>query len=244
MENSDGWSVHSLEVNTGISSDPQQKQGVDYEPDTQTKTIQGTPEPGKGPPPRTPIEFRIQQLHNRRFLLLKMQHLRKKAEDNSGTEEMTGEDSDQVCELEAIQKELEELLLKKEELDKQGKSSTLSQANVWPAFYKTETPHGGIYMLPPPEGSTLRPEGPTGPIVPVDSLDHTPAVIQCPSCKEVVFTQTHSKVGEAVWMVCCLCSMLGCVAGCCLIPFFMSQLREVHHQCPQCQAHIHTQQPF
>lgn len=39
---------------------------------------------------------------------------------------MTGEDSDEVCELEAIQRELEELLRKKE-LEKQEKSYTFSK---------------------------------------------------------------------------------------------------------------------
>ena len=33
-------------------------------------------------------------------------------------------------------------------------------------------------------------------------------------------------------------------AGCCLIPFFMDQLRDVHHQCPNCKEHIHTFQPL
>lgn len=35
-----------------------------------------------------------------------------------------------------------------------------------------------------------------------------------------------------------------CVAGCCLIPFFIDHLKSVQHQCPQCQAHIHTYRPF
>lgn len=39
---------------------------------------------------------------------------------------VTSEDSDEQCELQTIQKELEELLVKKEELEKQDKSSELS----------------------------------------------------------------------------------------------------------------------
>lgn len=35
-----------------------------------------------------------------------------------------------------------------------------------------------------------------------------------------------------------------CVAGCCLIPFFTDYVKDVHHQCPRCQTHIHTYQPF
>ena len=35
----------------------------------------------------------------------------------------------------------------------------------------------------------------------------------------------------------------GCM-GCCIIPFFMDQLRDVHHWCPNCQDHIRTFQPL
>lgn len=136
---------------------------------------------------------------------------------------VTCEDSDDMCELEAIQKELEELMVKKEELENKGMSSNLranrgtfplkafssffllkslkfslhywqiclnatsvtqwilwktdfnigvlfnafilqhwrtcltclcfksGQEDAHPAFYKSETPLGGIYTLPPPQ---------------------------------------------------------------------------------------------
>ncbi|TDG98202.1 hypothetical protein EPR50_G00216610 [Perca flavescens] len=196
----------------------------------------------------------MKQLQNRRFLLLKMQRFKKKPEDNGvgTTEEMSCENSDQLCELEAIQKELEELLVKKEQFAR-FKSG---QQDARPPFYKSEIPRGGIYMLPPPlqelEAATLErkvktkpvSEKPTGPVVPVESLVGTPAVTKCPSCEEIVFTETSCRVGEATWILCYLCSIMGCVAGCCLIPFFMSRLKDVHHQCPHCQAKIHTYQPF
>lgn len=74
----------SLRMNTGDSLDPEQEQQDNSEPDTQPESNQGTPEPRNSPPPPAFIEFRIQQLHNRRLLLLKMRHLRKTAEDNGG----------------------------------------------------------------------------------------------------------------------------------------------------------------
>ncbi|TNN48838.1 hypothetical protein EYF80_040962 [Liparis tanakae] len=69
------------------------------------------------PPPRAHMEFRIKELHNRHFLLQKMQRFRKKVEENGTAEGMTCED--QRCELEAIQEELEELLRRKEEMEAQ-----------------------------------------------------------------------------------------------------------------------------
>nr|XP_046234066.1 lipopolysaccharide-induced tumor necrosis factor-alpha factor homolog [Scatophagus argus] len=195
------------------------------------------------------IKLRIEQLCSRRFVLLKMKCFRKKAEDKSGrnTQELISEDSDEVCELDTIQKELEELLAKKEQLEKQGNSSDLSQPDV-PPTYKTETPNGGIYLLPLPHGTRelmapeqrVQTEATTGQVVPVDSLDQTPAVTQCPSCQQVVFTETRSTLSQAMWMLCCLSAMMGCVAGCCLLPFLKASLRDVQHRCPQCQAHIHT----
>ncbi|XP_078019806.1 uncharacterized protein LOC144459470 [Epinephelus lanceolatus] len=250
--------TQSIELNTGVGLDQEQEQHYS-EPYTQPEFNQWTFEPGSGPPVQA-IEFRIKQLHNRRVLLLKMQRLGKKAGDSGveSTEEMTCEDSDRLCELEAIQRELEELMVKKEEVEKKGKHSKLraneGQQDAGSSLYKTETPRGGIYILPPPQQEDrtaekrvkARPvtETPTGPVVPVDSLGWTPAVTKCPFCEEVVLTETSSRVGEAAWMSCCLCTLAGCVAGCCLIPFFTRRTKNVHHQCPRCQENIHIQQPF
>lgn len=58
------------------------------------------------------------------------------------------EDSGQLCELEAVQKELDELLVSRE-LEKHRLKS--GQQAPSPALYKTETPRGGVYTLPPPQ---------------------------------------------------------------------------------------------
>ncbi|XP_074476736.1 uncharacterized protein LOC141758868 isoform X2 [Sebastes fasciatus] len=234
-------------MNTGVSLYPEQEQRDDSEPGTQDESNWETPEQ----------KFRIQQLHNRRFLLLKMKHFKKKAEDNGvwTTEEMTCEDSDQLCELEAIQKELDELLAKKELLEKKGNRSELRANEGQQDAYNSETPRGGIYTLPPAqltqediplEGRVkTKPvaERPTDPVVP-GNLGRTPAVTKCPSCEEVIITETRSRVGEASWMLCFLCTLTGCVAGCCLIPFCVKRMRNVHHRCPRCQANVHTHRPF
>ncbi|XP_013883789.1 cell death-inducing p53-target protein 1 [Austrofundulus limnaeus] len=81
-------------------------------------------------------------------------------------------------------------------------------------------------------------------LVEVEALGRTSEVTKCPSCEEVVVTETHSTRGGAVWIMCFMCTFMGCVAGCCLIPFFMKRLRNTHHHCPQCQAIIHTHHPL
>lgn len=80
-------------LNREVSLEPEQEQQDESEPDTQPESNQGTPEPTNSPPSHTAIEFRIQQLQNRRFLLLKMQQFRTKAENSSGK---TTEESESV----------------------------------------------------------------------------------------------------------------------------------------------------
>lgn len=76
------WPTQSMKLTTG--QDPEQEQQDDSGPDIQPGSNQGTPEPENAPPQKDPIEFRMQQLQNRRFFLLKMHHFRKKtAEDDS-----------------------------------------------------------------------------------------------------------------------------------------------------------------
>eukprot|EP00064_Thunnus_orientalis_P023040 superscaffoldBa00008336_g23266 len=135
MENQDQDSLllgsisqsQTTDSDTTVSSEPEQEQKDGTEPNSQAESNEETPEPRCKASPLALIEFRIAQLLNRRFLLQKTQHLMKKAENNSDstTEEMTCEDSDKLCELEAIQKELEELMVKKEMLQKKGKGTSL-----------------------------------------------------------------------------------------------------------------------
>uniref|UniRef100_A0A665TIY9 LITAF domain-containing protein n=1 Tax=Echeneis naucrates TaxID=173247 RepID=A0A665TIY9_ECHNA len=73
----------------------------------------------------------------------------------------------------------------------------------------------------------------------VDRLVGKSAVVQCPSCEEVVQTVTCRTVGETTWILCCLC-----VSGCCLIPFFSDKMKDVQHHCPRCQALISTHHPL
>ncbi|XP_078146993.1 uncharacterized protein LOC144542980 [Centroberyx gerrardi] len=241
------------------SSEPAEEQQNSTEDESlSSEPGQETPEAGRGLTSLALIELRRQQLHNRHVILLKMQQFWKKSGEHSGRakEEGSSEDADQPCELEAIQRELEELRVKEEELQQQEGSADLRPEDTHSPSYTIDhvTPYGGIYLLPPPQAaeeeltSELEPkpqtepeqEKPTGPLTPVDSLTLTPAIARCPSCFEVVTTETHSKVGGTMWILCCISSMLGCVAGCCLIPFFIDSLRDVHHRCPRCHSHMHT----
>ncbi|CAL8283882.1 unnamed protein product [Merluccius merluccius] len=81
------------------------------------------------------------------------------------------------------------------------------------------------------------PELPTPPVT-VDDIGVDPALTQCPSCGEIVTTKTVKKIGDAVWLLCFLSSVFGCVGGCCLIPFCLDRLKDIHHACPNCKKKI------
>ncbi|XP_030610629.1 uncharacterized protein LOC115798077 [Archocentrus centrarchus] len=256
---------------TGETPEPEQEQQDESEPDPQPESNQETSETRSGPPPLAAIEFRIQQLQNRRFFLQKMQNFTKKSNRKSdhNPEQTNSEDDDgSEDELEIVQKELDELLVKKEELEKECESSTPTENGGHHAghtFYKNETPYGGIYTLPPaqvpeedvPQEQNVETEEPVeivesepavetlrDLIVPVNSLTKEAALTRCPSCEQIMITQTQKRVGETAWLACCMCSMIGCVAGCCLIPFYMNRFKDIRHQCSHCQSTVHTFHPF
>ncbi|CAK6961684.1 uncharacterized protein LOC121886836 [Scomber scombrus] len=117
--------VHSIRSN--VCSEPEEEKKDESEPNSKPESNQNTTEAKCNPSSLALIEFRIEQLYNRHLLLVKMQPLVKKSEDQNGntTKKMTHEDSDELSEIETIQKELEELLEKKEMLEKQGNSTSM-----------------------------------------------------------------------------------------------------------------------
>ncbi|KAI3365555.1 hypothetical protein L3Q82_010637 [Scortum barcoo] len=109
---------------------------------------------------------------------------------------VTGEDSDTLCELEAIEKELEELIARKEQLEKLG------QSDECPTFYQTETPYGGIYMLPPPqlnqEDGPPEQEVKTGPETPESPA--VPVRLESVRCLYSIFYCSIVGILQMVWM--------------------------------------------
>ncbi|XP_041642334.1 lipopolysaccharide-induced tumor necrosis factor-alpha factor homolog [Cheilinus undulatus] len=71
-------------------------------------------------------------------------------------------------------------------------------------------------------------------------LGDVPAVVRCPHCHHIVTTKVTYHPGKAAWCTCLLLSLMGLVCGCCLIPFMVHSLQDVHHSCPHCERHLHT----
>ncbi|NXU58449.1 LITAF factor, partial [Turnix velox] len=60
--------------------------------------------------------------------------------------------------------------------------------------------------------------------------------MSCPSCNQTIMTRLSYDSGALTWLCCGGLCLLGCVAGCCLIPFCTDSLKDVCHTCPKCGA--------
>ncbi|KAK2533384.1 hypothetical protein Q9233_004598 [Columba guinea] len=63
-----------------------------------------------------------------------------------------------------------------------------------------------------------------------------PVQMRCPSCNQMIVTRLSYDSGALTWLSCGGLFLLGCVAGCCLIPFCIDALKDVDHTCPNCSA--------
>lgn len=68
-----------------------------------------------------------------------------------------------------------------------------------------------------------------------------PANCVCMKCQQNIITQTEYETGGATWILFGIICLLGGWVFClCLIPFCINDLKDVHHKCPNCKAHIAT----
>ncbi|XP_037331532.2 uncharacterized protein LOC119220036 [Pungitius pungitius] len=77
-------------------------------------------------------------------------------------------------------------------------------------------------------------------ILDVEKLPHHPCRTQCPECKQFILSETSHSVSSVTWLVCFMAAMVGCVAGCCLLPFCMNSFKSTTHRCPRCRSAFMT----
>uniref|UniRef100_A0A672FEE1 LITAF domain-containing protein n=1 Tax=Salarias fasciatus TaxID=181472 RepID=A0A672FEE1_SALFA len=77
-------------------------------------------------------------------------------------------------------------------------------------------------------------------VVDVENLPRRPCRSQCPECGQVILTETSASVSTDTWLLCVSAAAIGCVAGCCLIPFCFDRFKSVTHNCPMCRTSIKT----
>merc|ERR1739847_187382 len=61
-----------------------------------------------------------------------------------------------------------------------------------------------------------------------------PQQCTCQFCNSTIATGTRTVVGTFTWLAAGVTFLVGCVAGCCLIPFCLDSCKDVEHTCPSC----------
>nr|XP_058157016.1 lipopolysaccharide-induced tumor necrosis factor-alpha factor homolog [Dasypus novemcinctus] len=67
-----------------------------------------------------------------------------------------------------------------------------------------------------------------------------PVQMCCPSCSKMIVTQLSYTAGALTWLTCGSLCLLGCIGGCCFIPFFLDSVQDVRHYCPNCNVLLGT----
>ncbi|XP_063284906.1 lipopolysaccharide-induced tumor necrosis factor-alpha factor [Pelobates fuscus] len=63
-----------------------------------------------------------------------------------------------------------------------------------------------------------------------------PVQMCCTYCTRMMTTRLSYTSGALAWLSCGGLCLLGCGAGCCLIPFCIDSLKDVDHYCSSCNA--------
>ncbi|KAF4085176.1 hypothetical protein AMELA_G00114170 [Ameiurus melas] len=172
------------------------------------------------------IITRKQQLQSRRTLLLELQGFLKN--NNFREASFMRKDDQELSELEQIEQEIQILSERETEL-RNAKEQQSSITEI------TESSSATVQKPTDEELSSTTPE-----VVEVVDLSFSPATVQCPTCQQQVITEIQHKVGKTSFLLCYLSILLGCVGGCCLLPFFLNYFKDTCHFCPSCHTEIHT----
>ncbi|KAJ7992479.1 hypothetical protein DPEC_G00279110 [Dallia pectoralis] len=183
------------------------------------------------------LSLKTEQLQERRDMLKVLQDFRNRSNINS-----TAEASNEQTEIQHVEKELQELFMKKSELMKT--QDQLSHHIRQKDDYITS--QGGVLVLPHlPDVSLVYVEAP--PPIPapevildIQKLPATSSQTQCPECRQFITTEIVTSISDLACLVCFTMSLCGCVLGCCLIPFCIDNLKDVTHRCPRCRSSIIT----
>ncbi|XP_048846811.1 lipopolysaccharide-induced tumor necrosis factor-alpha factor homolog isoform X2 [Brienomyrus brachyistius] len=178
------------------------------------------------------LVVRQQQLRDRHNLLVMLEDFR-----SNGPLKRKGSDANKNSELEKIKQEMKELEEKEEQLRRQG-NKTRKEEDIQNVINM-----GGVPVLPASIDAIIAapPPGPAPQIIlDVDNLPPAPSNTMCPSCHQYIITETVTRVGSTAWLVCIMSAMVGCVLGCCLLPFCTNCFKDIVHKCPKCRSQIHV----
>lgn len=102
---------------------------------------------------------------------------------------------------------------------------------------------------PPPQGyappvgahathQTTIIQQPTAVVVGSAVYGESPVSMMCPYCSATIVTSVTYNPGTLTWLVCGGLILVGCWAGCCLIPFCIDGMQDAVHSCPNCRRQL------
>ncbi|KAL7291483.1 hypothetical protein TKK_0014745 [Trichogramma kaykai] len=108
------------------------------------------------------------------------------------------------------------------------------------------------YEMPPPSyAQCVGGVAPASPFTPAETYVPGPTIVTtivplgsgsthtiCPHCYTEIDTQTKTEPGMIAYVTGFLIAILGCWAGCCLIPCCIDECMDIHHTCPNCKAYL------
>ena len=65
-----------------------------------------------------------------------------------------------------------------------------------------------------------------------------PVSMVCPYCTATIVTSVMYSPGTLTWLACGGLILVGCWAGCCLIPFCIDGMQDAVHSCPNCRRQL------
>ncbi|XP_027196825.2 cell death-inducing p53-target protein 1-like [Dermatophagoides pteronyssinus] len=78
----------------------------------------------------------------------------------------------------------------------------------------------------------------------MDKFPPTSIHMKCFFCQEDVKTVARPKSNFCTWLVCAGLCFIGCIFGCCLIPFCTDCSRDILHYCPKCKKYLGSYERF
>ncbi|XP_026211583.1 uncharacterized protein LOC113159214 [Anabas testudineus] len=193
------------------------------------------------------LSLKRKQLLERKKILCIFQELRNRTEFGQ-----TEEAASNQQEIRSIDDKLKELSERKAELQKsydailgakettetkETKETKETRNSIKQAAATSCLPASGsniFYVEPPPTIPAPKV------ILDVENLPPHPCRTQCPECQQFIMTETFTSISSVTWLVCFMTALIGCVAGCCLIPFCMERFKSITHRCPKCRTPITT----
>lgn len=76
--------------------------------------------------------------------------------------------------------------------------------------------------------------------IPIPLLRSDPGCVQCPYCGRTGPTIVEYKSGLLAYISCVGLTAMGCICGCCLVPFVLRPTRDVQHRCSSCRQILVT----